>query len=50
VLAYDDPWIVRGLIISGLALAVWLAACAAAGRRASPLVMPHANTPKERPQ
>jgi hypothetical protein len=37
VLAYDDPWIVRGLIISGLALAVWLAACAAAGRRASPL-------------
>jgi hypothetical protein len=50
VLAYDDPWIVRGLIVSGLALAVWLAACAAAGRRASPLVMPHANAPQERPQ
>jgi uncharacterized membrane protein YfhO len=50
MLAYDDPWIVRGLIVSGLALAVWLATCAAAGRRASPLVMPDANTPQERPQ
>ena len=31
VLAYDDPWIVRGLTISGLALAVWLVACGAPG-------------------
>jgi hypothetical protein len=40
VLAYDDPWIVRGLLVSALALAAWLAACAGAGRRASPLRIP----------
>jgi hypothetical protein len=40
VLAYDDPWIVRGLLVSAVALAAWLAACAGAGRRASPLRIP----------
>jgi hypothetical protein len=37
VLSYDDPWIARGLVISARTLAVWLAACAVAGRRQSPL-------------
>ncbi len=37
VLTYDDPWIVRGLVVSAFTLAAWLAACVAIGRRPSPL-------------